>query len=215
MAAEARQSVASQRSLRTWLLNPFHYVAGGTALVVGLVAIVAASLVGSVSDSHFDGVLDFHTGAKAPLRMFLAEGAVDWLALAIPLWLGGMLISRSRVRPLDVFGTQALARLPTVVTALFALLPGYRRFALHLASQFTKGVPDVQTHAADPVVFALVVVVMLVMTVWMVALMYRAFAVSCNVKGGKAIGIFIAAVVLGEVLSKVAILGLLAVSRGH
>jgi hypothetical protein len=44
------------------------------------------------------------------------------------------------------------------------------------------------------------------MVIWMVILMYRGFAVSCNVSGGKAIGVFIIAVLLGEAISKMAIL---------
>ena len=36
----------------------------------------------------------------------------------------------------------------------------------------------------------------------MVALMYKSFSVSCNVKGGKAIGIFVAGLLVAEVLSK-------------
>ncbi len=202
----------SRKNIRTWLFNPFHYVAGGKALAVGLALILAAGLVGSLSNSHFDGVLDFHTGAAAPLWMFVCEGLVDWLVLSGLLLLGGKVICRSRGRALDVFGTQALARFPTVVTATFALMPGYRRFALHLAARYINTLPDVQTKAADPIMFGITVVVAVLMVVWMVALMYRAFSVSCNVTGGKAIGVFIACVILGEAISKVVIIFLFASS---
>ena len=46
-------------------------------------------------------------------------------------------------------------------------------------------------------------IVTLSMIIWMVVLMYRAYCVSCNIKGPKAIGTFIAALIVGEVLSKV------------
>jgi hypothetical protein len=39
----------------------------------------------------------------------------------------------------------------------------------------------------------------------MVALMYKAFSVSCNVKGGKAIGTFIGGLLLAEIISKICI----------
>ena len=39
----------------------------------------------------------------------------------------------------------------------------------------------------------------MLLLVWMVLLMYRAFAVSCNVAGGLAIAVFIAAIAVGEV----------------
>jgi hypothetical protein len=48
--------------------------------------------------------------------------------------------------------------------------------------------------------------------VWMIALMYRAFAVSCNVSGKVAILVFIIALAVGEIISKVIILRMLPVS---
>ena len=44
-----------------------------------------------------------------------------------------------------------------------------------------------------------VAIVLILLLIWMVFLMYRAFAVSCNVAGGRAIAVFIAAIALGEV----------------
>ncbi|GAF82326.1 unnamed protein product [marine sediment metagenome] len=213
MASSSDISVPVRKSIRTWLFNPFHYVAGGMALAVGLAFILAAGLIGSLSNSHFDGVLDFHTGTAAPLWIFLSEGLVDWIVLACLLLVGGKIISGSRVRVLDVFGTQALARFPTAVTAVFALLPGYRRYGLHLAARYVKTLPDVQTHAADPVMFALTILVTILMVIWMVVLMYRAYSVSCNVRGGKAVGVFIAALIVGEAISKVLVVALAHVAR--
>ncbi|MFW6162505.1 MAG: hypothetical protein ACODAJ_07020 [Planctomycetota bacterium] len=205
MTEQREQDRADRRGLRTWLFNPFRYVAGGPALGMGLILIAAAGLIGSASTTHFDGVLDVHTGAEAPLWWFMAEGFVAWLALAVPLWVAGKVLSKSHVRAVDVFGTQALARAPSLVTAAAALLPGYRRYALRVAALFTKAAPGGQVQAIDPVVFAFVMVVILGTLVWMVALMYRGFAVACNLRGGKAVVGFIVAAVVGEVLSKVAL----------
>lgn len=205
MSLDSERGAASRRSVRTWLFNPFHYVAGGRALGIGVVLILAAGFAGSLSNSHFDGVLDFHTGRPAPLWAFLCEGPIDWLVLASLLFFGGKLISRSRVRMLDVFGTQALARFPTAITATLALLPRYRRFAADLAERYRQGLSDVEINAVDAAVFVLVALVSILMIAWMVALMYRAYSVSCNVTGGRAIGVFVAALILGEAISKVAI----------
>ena len=50
---------------------------------------------------------------------------------------------------------------------------------------------------------------MLLLLCWEVALMYKSYSVSCNVKGGKAIGTFIAGLLLAEILSKSALYWLL------
>jgi len=125
------------------------------------------------------------------------------------LLLGGKIISASRVRVLDVFGTQALARVPYLVTALLKLLPGYQRYGAYLVAQYTETGADVQTAPADVVLFGVVMLVAILMIIWMVALMYRAYAVSCNVRGGRAIGVFVAALLVGETVSKLAVIGLL------
>lgn len=191
-----------QKSLQTWLFNPFHFIAGGKALAIGLGAIVVAALVGSLSNSHFDGVLDFHTGLDAPVWMFVAEGVIDWLSMSILLYLAGLILVGRRVRAIDIFGTQALARVPTVATALVALLPGFQRVSSGLLLGI-KPSPD------DLAMFGIVAVIGLIMTVWMVALMYRGFAVSCNAKGAKAIVAFIIALLLAEAASKAAIIAML------
>jgi hypothetical protein len=98
MAAPAHQDSDKGSCLRTWLFNPFHFVAGGAALLAGLAVILGTGLVASLSRSHFDGVLDFHIGAEARLWLFVLEGPIDWLALAIPLWICGLLISKSLSR---------------------------------------------------------------------------------------------------------------------
>ena len=208
MEASSEIATAPDRNIRTWLFNPFHYLAGGQALAVGIALILIASLIGSLDNFHFDGVLDIHLGASAPLWVFTSEGLLDWIVMGVLLLIAGKLISRSHVRTLDVFGTQALARVPMSVSALFVLLPGHRRYAAHLIAQLTKTPSDIQVGPADPIMFYIIVVVCLLMVVWTVALMYRAFAVSCNVSGGKAIGVFIAALIVGEAISKVLIIAM-------
>ena len=202
MADVVEAAAPEGRKLGTWLFNPFHYVAGGQALLIGLVAVLAAAVIGSLSNTHFDGVLDVHTGLEAPLWVFVFESVMDWLALGAVLFVGGALVSKSRFRALDVFGTQALARAPTLVTVVLALLPGYQRYLQYFVAKYMGQTVDVEIGALDPFVCCVALMGMLLMLVWMVALMYRAFAVSCNVRGCKAIGTFIACLLAAEAVTK-------------
>lgn len=198
----------TQRRPLTWLFNPFIYLAGGKALVLGLLAVPVASLIGAWSNTHFDGVLDTHTGASAPLWIFVAEGLIDWACLSLVLLLAGRLISRTAFRSIDVLGTQALARWPSVFIAIVASAPVLPRFASEVMQQVERVHQGgrLQINVADAALAVIVVLAMFVFLCWMVMLMYRAFSVSCNVKGGKGIGMFIASLLIAEVLSKVAVL---------
>lgn len=118
-----------ERKPTTLLFNPFGYIAGGKALWLGLAAILLAGLIGSLSNTHFDGVLDTHTGRPAPLWAFLVEGIINWMCLSLVLLILGRVISRTSFRTVDLLGTQALARWPTVFIGLVALPPAFQRFA--------------------------------------------------------------------------------------
>ena len=118
--------MSAKPGARQWLFNPFTYLAGTPALLIGLSVILIAGFLSSLSNTHFDGVLDVHTGAPAPLAVFLLEGIIGWLCISVVLSVLGVLASKSSVRLLNVFGTQALARLPTLSPPWWLCCPAHR-----------------------------------------------------------------------------------------
>jgi hypothetical protein len=190
-------------SLTAWLFNPFMYIAGWQALFAGVIVIILTALLGSVGAVHFDGVLDTHIGTDTPLWFFVAEGFINWLCMAITLLFAGLILRGTSFRIIDVFGTQALARWPMLLAAAAGILPANRRVSEELLkiAQNPNQFPPLPP--LDMAVFAATMIGILVMTIWMVALMYRAYAVSCNLKGAKAIVSFIVCLIIAEVISKV------------
>jgi hypothetical protein len=195
--------------LSEWLFNPFKFIAGGKALLLGLVMVLISGFLGSAGMTHFDGVLDVHTGLEAPVWCFLAEGLANWVCMAVPLFFFGLIMSSSAPRFIDVFGTQALARGPYLITAVVMLPDANRRFGQYIMLKLDPAAQAPPINYVDLVIFALASVVAILMVVWTVALMYRAYSVSCNVKGPKAIITFIFSLIGAEVLSKSAITHLL------
>jgi hypothetical protein len=184
-------------------------LAGSKALFLGLAILLLTSFLGSLSNTHFDGVLDAHTGRGVPLWLFFAENLINWLSMVLFLLLSALLVSRSHWRFIDVLGTQALSRWPTLLTALAMLPDANRRFGAYLMSKLNQSGASMTISAADTVIFVISTLIALLMIIWMVALMYRAYAVSCNVKGAKAVVTFIISIILAETISKIVILSLL------
>jgi hypothetical protein len=190
------------------LFHPFLTIAGALSLVLGLLAILLAGWIGFHQGLHFDGVLDAHVGGRVPLWMSLAEGVIDWLTLALPLLFVGRILSKTAFRAIDLIGTQALARWPTLIVSLLCLAPGFHRFTAAL-------IKSMQSMTANPAkivwpplgmdafVFGIVTVLMLACTVWMVALMWKSFSHCCNVRGGRAVSAFVLCLVGAEGASKV------------
>jgi hypothetical protein len=203
------QDRGGSMEISRWLFNPFYYVAGAKALGLGLLVLILTGMFGFWGKIRFDGLLDFHMGLPPlPIWGNIAETLFSWLLLSILLFFAGKMISKSRPRLIDVFGTQALARLPYLLVSLTALMPGANRFT----NELLTGRASWDQFSADMAVFLFVAIFGLVMMVWMIALMYRAFAVSCNVSGKVAILVFIIALAVGEIISKVIILRMLPVS---
>ena len=192
--------------LRSLLFNPFKYVAGFRALLLGVSVIVVSALLAWPGTTHFDGVLDLHIGFEAPAWVFFAEGILNWLCLAVPLYFFGLIISKSAPRFIDVFGTQALARGPYLIAAVIMLPGANRRFSADLVRAVAKGGLALQDiNYADMTIFIFCSMAALVMLVWMVALMYRAYAVSCNLRGAIPIVTFIISLIGAEIMVKMAL----------
>jgi hypothetical protein len=171
--------------MKKWLWTPFVYVAGEKALVSGWLIMGATACLSFFSRTHFDGVLDVHVGMSRPLPLYFLEQFISWASAVLLFYLVGRVSSDSSIRPIDVAGTLALSRWPMILVALVSF-----------------GFPHtLDIRHIDPV-WVLLALLQAVFVVWMVALMYNAFTVSCNLKGGKATRLFILALVFSELFSK-------------
>lgn len=202
-----------QNKTVTVLFNPFFYIAGAQALLLGIIAIVLTSLIGSFGNAHFDGVLDTHVGTAAPLWLFFAEGFIDWICLTLVLWVCGKIISNTMFRAVDIIGTQALARWPAIFISLLTLPPAFQKFSTELLAQIQQG--NFNFNLRHLSVFVMLIAAMVPFIIWMVRLMYKSFSVVCNVSGGKAIGTFVIGLLIAEVLSKACIVPLFLSGIAH
>ncbi len=205
-------NLENQKRPAVLLFNPFVFIAGAPALLLGLGVILLAAFFGSVSNTHFDGVLDTHTGRAVPWWFFLSEGVMDWVCLSLVLLIIGRILSKTPFRTIDLLGTQALARWPTLIIALLALPPAVQRFSNYLAARIlhTGGAGEFNT--ADGVFFGAFTLGTILLVCWMVALMYMSFSFSCNVRGGRSAVGFIVGIIIAEILSKLAVYGMLSLS---
>ncbi|MGN7821481.1 hypothetical protein ACTJJB_15215 [Chitinophaga sp. 22536] len=172
--------------MNTWLLRPFTYIAGGKALLAGWVIMLITSVVAYFSKTHFDGAIDAHIGSTVtPYYIYLLETLIAWGCMVLACYAAAALFARTSFRLIDIAGTLALARAPLLLAALI-------NFAMPAR---------VDPTAIDPmvIVFALIC---LPVFVWMLVLMYQAFSISANLKGNKAVIIFIVTLLVAEVVSK-------------
>jgi len=185
--------------MKTWLFNPFKFIAGNRALLLGIGVMLLSAIVCSLETIHLDGVLDVHKGREAPSYFYFIEPLIDWLCLVIPLYIFGKSFSVSAIRFIDVAGTSALARYPMFFVVLLCML------SPNLPTDEQKILNTIQTNPHVLMQLTVIGILVIPFIVWTVALMYNAYSLSANLKGPKAVWSFIASVVIAEILSKVII----------
>ena len=179
--------------MKKWLFNPFVYIAGTRALVIGLSAMLVTAVIAFYSHTHFDGAIDMHFGHNSAISKFFLEALIDWGCIVVTFYIAGLIASGSSIRFIDVAGTTALARWVLVFPALIG-------FGIHAPAATPKTIDEIMS-AITPSFIALSLF-SLVFIIWMVALMYNAFSVSCNLKGSKSALSFIIGIAVAEVVSK-------------
>lgn len=184
--------------MKKWLFNPFVYVAGGQSLLAGIAFIIITAAISYFSHTCFDGVVDVHP-LVAPFWVYLAISLIDWGCSTILFYSAGRIFSRSSIRFIDVAGTVALARW----VMIFAALAGFGIDAYKMMAAKTlplSALKDLITPG-----FMIASLLQLLMIIWLVALTYQAFSVSCNLKSPRAAWIFTGTIILAEISSKIVV----------
>ena len=193
-------------SIKKWLFRPAEYIGAQKALWIGIAAMLISGFINIFTHSHFDGVIDFHTGnvSDYSFQAYLYEGFVDWLVFSLLLYITGLIFSSSSIRIIDVMGMQALARCPFFLVSLLTLLLPHREVDEYLKSDMLKaatGTPII-VPIYEWIFFGLSILLIIAIFVWTVILMYRAYSVSCNLKGEKGIISFIVVMLIAEGIIK-------------
>lgn len=165
------------------LFNPFRFIAGTKALILGIIFIISTSLllysVGMIQDTYI------HFGYyKASFRQILLVQIAWWIVPAILYYTGGLFLSSSRFRIIDVLGTTAFTQLLFIPMIAFLLIPSVRD-----ATMLTLG--DIQQGVEVNMIDMLIIPIYGILSFLSLALFYIwnyfAFSVSCNVSASKAI----------------------------
>ncbi len=187
-------AVPRKMGIAHWLFNPFVRIGGEQALVIGTAVIVVTGLLAAAGETHFGGLLRLSIGSSVPLWVPVAEGLVIWAVMSVLFVLVSLLVAPRSVRLVDIAGTQALARAPLVLLALANLPAPVRDANREMAAAIVEG------RLPPPMTASLIAGVLGgVCVVWMVQLMWKAFAASCNQRGGRAVAFFVAVVIAGHV----------------
>jgi hypothetical protein len=164
--------------------NPFTYIAGFKSLIGGAIIVLLTAWICFISGTHNYGLINVNFASDMPFSSYLAEHAIHWIAVTLTLYSAGLLFSKSRIRFIDVLGTQGISKLPLLVLPVARLVPVFASFPVNSINMY------------------FLFVLHIIMVIWSVALMFNAFKISCNVKGQRLVVSFILALLLAEIVSR-------------
>ena len=180
------------------IVNPFIRIAGGQALIWGFLGLIVSTLLCWISGYHYHGLLHFGPAPNPAWWCYLAEHLIVWLIPALLFYLGGLFLSHSRIRVIDVLGTVLFAQLPLLGMNLISLLP-----AMRMMSQMNMNMSPEEMLAQPYFILAMILTLLglpfLILTlIWM----FNALKVSCNLKQWKLWTVSLIGIIGGDVLCR-------------
>lgn len=181
-----------------FLINPFERIAGFQALSWGLLGMVISTVICYQSGWHYHGLLHFGPAPNPAWWCFAVEHLVVWIVPAVLFYLGGLILSRSRIRFVDVVGTVAFAQLPFILMNLFNLLPPIQNM-----TKLDMTMPPAEMVAQPGFLLGIwLSVIGMIFLIWGLVWMYKALKVSCNLKGYQLGILYCVGVFGGDVLCR-------------
>ncbi|MDA3865437.1 MAG: hypothetical protein PF489_01665 [Salinivirgaceae bacterium] len=178
------------------LFNPYIFIAGGASLFIGLAVILATSIIGHFSNIHFPDVLSAKVSPGFPLHFCIAQNLINWIITSLIMYLIAAPFSKTTVRIIDIAGTFALARAPYLIAATIGFFPALQNFGQYILWKTMKqGNPMIMSPGSITLAIFLIII-MLLLTIWMVTLMYNGFKISANLKEPKSALLFVTGLVL-------------------
>ena len=180
------------------IVNPFIRIAGGQALIWGFLGLIVSTLLCWISGYHYHGLLHFGPAPNPAWWCYLAEHLIVWLIPALLFYLGGLFLSHSRIRVIDVLGTVLFAQLPLLGMNLISLLP-----AMRMMSQMNMNMSPEEMLAQPYFILAMILTLLglpfLILTlIWM----FNALKVSCHLQQWKLWTVALIGIIGGDVLCR-------------
>lgn len=178
------------------MLNPFGRIAGGKALAWGVVGMVVSCVLGYYSGMHYHGLLHFGPAPNNLWWCYAVERLVVWMIPAALFYIGGIVFSKSRIRPVDIWGTVAFSELLFIPMTLFYFLPPVK--------QLVAAAAEFQLVLTDPgmLLGLWLTLVSCVFAIWCAVWLFQALKVSANLQGWRLGTVYVLGVFGGDILCR-------------
>jgi hypothetical protein len=192
--------------MKVLVFNPFEKYSEKSLLLVGILVTVIASLLAFSVNTRFDGVFDMHISNNITWSQGFIDNAINIASLSAFLFLAALIIN-AKTRFIDILVVAIIARIPIYLSLLINI--GGKVEDLSQEVLLAVSNQDFTAISGSSIAILLLVgIVSIALLVWFVVLLFRGFKVASNAKGKLAVFMFIVAILLAEIISKL-IIGIL------
>ena len=169
------------KKMKKILFQAFNFYSEKRLLTIGLLGTIAASLIGFVLHARFDGILDVHFVESIKIYEPLLDNLID------------------------ILNASLIARLPYYLISL-ANINGYMAdLSERMLGLATQQPEALQINPLDITAILIFAFASLLLLIYYLYLLFKGYQVATNAKGALPIGLFVIAVILAEVISKLII----------
>lgn len=168
-------------------LNPFRTLNGVKTLIWGLMFIVASALILWAGGAVQDGYLHYTYLDLTWWQVGVME-LLWWLLPTVILYLIGLVWRHSKVSIVNLLGTTAFSHLAMIPSIALLAIPYFKELSVGILEAVKSGVlPSIADLCAMSVMGIVSLACLVLFYIWN----YKAFATSCNVRGGWVITVYV------------------------
>ena len=187
----------------TIIFNPFEKYSEKKLLIVGIIALIVSVFLANVLNLKFDGVIDIHVTSGISYATILKQLLIDVSVITLLLYIAGIIYNR-KTRFIDILSSVIIARIPFIIL----ILTNINDFNTNLSEKITKSMLDKNIESVlneNLISILLISLLTISILIWVIVLLFNGYKIATNCKGTKPIILFVIALFLAEVISKLLI----------
>ena len=189
--------------MKALIFNPFEKISEKKLLLIGITSMLVGAILGYLFNARYDGVFDLHFEKStsyfiALLDILISVSTTCLLLLAVGKY------TNPKTRFIDIFNTCSMAKIPFYVLTLFNINNWIYYSSAKLVESLQQNLMKMPSLSefVPVLLFSLLTILGLVLSV---ILLFNGYKVATNAKGTKSIGLFVVALFLSEIFSKIII----------
>lgn len=186
----------------TKFLTKIDELTEGKTLIIGLLGLLASTLIATFSQTHFDRIIMPHQSlTRLPYYVPFFELLCNVFVFSFVLWGAAKYWSEQRVSVITMINRQLFARIPLSIPPLFFLFPTLQNFLLSMTTWWTG---SGEQPKVTPVIIALItglLICTMVAIFLFIRLSFEGFVKCANLERRKVKITYIGSLLLAELLS--------------